>query len=332
MANEADIYFPSQRLIYCCCGLPNPIVSILTSAQKSLGTLGTYPEIMKRRQDSWNYCIYILSSRWWVSDRMSIFPIGVSRHWKAASGSTQVIIVLARYPNWPFRSKYKSACRQSNLPCLMIQLLWRCVNLRKRVNSIRHNSAAEMQRSWLILSLLGPLITISAALPTLQTVNTSLDFFENDILATKGSNNTLRIDSNALPALNASNNQIVIQCFPDHSPLEMVVMDDYYGAVDQILVREDAMTPREWVLGPAHTQHIGWKEGPCRIVLMAGTTIRTPRFPIILAAHVAALVAKACVTEAHGFRGGIGTLRELGSAVVWLGAYQDGMDGPTAQM
>ena len=199
------------------------------------------------------------------------------------------------------------------------------------VNFIHHNSAAKMQRSWLILSLLGYLITISAALPTLQTVNTSLDSFENDILATKSSNNTLRIDSNDFPAFNASNNRIDIRCFPSHSPLEMVVMDDYYGAVDQILVQEDAMTPREWVLGPTHTQHIEWREGSCRIVLMAGTTIRTRPFPVILVAHVAALVAKGCVTEAYGFRGGIATLNDLGNAVVWLGAYQDGSEGPAAQ-
>ena len=109
-------------------------------------------------------------------------------------------------------------------------------------------------------------------------------------------------------------------------------MEDYYGAVDQILVRADAMISREWILGPTHTQHIEWREGTCRIVLLAGTTVRTPPFPVILAAHVAALVAKQCVTEAHGFRGGIATLNDVGNAVVWLGAYQDGMDGPTAQM
>ena len=204
--------------------------------------------------------------------------------------------------------------------------------MRKGVNFIRHNSAAKMQRSLLILSLLGPLITISAALPTLQTVNTSFDLFENDILATKSSNDTLRIDSNTFPALNASNNQIEIQCFSYHSPLERVVMNDYHGAVDQILVREDAMTPREWVLGPAHTQHVEWTEGTCRIVLMAGTTIRTPPFPVILAAHAAALIAKECITEAHGYWGGKATLMDLGNAVVWVGAFEEGMDGATAQM
>ena len=189
-----------------------------------------------------------------------------------------------------------------------------------------------MQRSWLLLSLLGPLITISAALPTLQTLNTSLDLLENDILAKKSSNNTVRIDSNAFPALNVSNNGIDIHCFPSRSPLEMVVMDDYHEAVDQILIREDAMIPREWILGPADTQQVQWRQGPCRIVLMAGTFVRTPPFPVILAAHLAAVVAKECITAAHGFRGGIATLDDVGNAVVWVGAYQDGVDGPTAQM
>ena len=96
-------------------------------------------------------------------------------------------------------------------------------------------------------------------------------------------------------------------------------MDDYYRSVDQILVREDAMTPREWVLGPTHTQQFEWREGTCRIVLMAGLIIRTTPFPVILVAHVAALIAKECITEAHGYRGGKARLRDFTSTVFWVG-------------
>ena len=189
-----------------------------------------------------------------------------------------------------------------------------------------------MQRLWSILSLLGPLIAISAALPTLQTVNTSHDLFENDILAAKSSNNTLQIDPNTFPALNASSNQIELKCFPYHSPLVRVVMSDYYGAVNQILVREDATIPRRWILGPTYPQHVEWREGTCRIILMARRTILTPPFPIIWAAHAAALIVKECITEGHRYWAGKATLTDLGNAVVWVGAYQEGMDGPTAQM
>ncbi|KAM0806136.1 hypothetical protein BDR22DRAFT_5153 [Usnea florida] len=189
-----------------------------------------------------------------------------------------------------------------------------------------------MQRWWLILSLLGPFIIISAALPTLETVNTSLHLLENDNLATKRSNNTLQIDPNTFLALNASSNQIELKCHPYHSPLARIVMDDYYGAVNQILVREDATIPRQWVLGPIYPQHVEWREGTCRIILMARTTILTPPFPVIWAAHAAALVVKECITEARGYWAGKATLTDVGNAVVWVGAYREGMDGPTAQM
>ena len=188
-----------------------------------------------------------------------------------------------------------------------------------------------MQRSWLSLSLLGPLITISAASPILQTVNTSLDLFENGNLAAESSNNTLRIDTNTFPALNASNDVGEIQCHQDRGNYGRIVMDEYYGTVDQILIREDAMIPQEWNLGPSPWQHNIFSKGRCKILLTASTNLRTPAFPIIYVAHVAAVIANNCITEAHGYRGGKVTLNDLGKAevIVW---GRRSPDGPTAQM
>ena len=39
-----------------------------------------------------------------------------------------------------------------------------------------------------------------------------------------------------------------------------------------------------------------------------------------------------CVTEGQGDWGGKATLMDLGNAVVWVGAFEDGMDGSAAQM
>ena len=196
---------------------------------------------------------------------------------------------------------------------------------------IRHKSAAKMQRSWLSLSLLGPLITISAALSILPTVNTSLDPFENGNLAAESNNNTLRIDTNTVPALNASNHEIEIRCFQDRGGYGRIVMDEYYGALDQILIREDAMIPQEWNLGPDPWQHRSFSKGRCKIVLTASTSLRTPPFPVINIAHVAAVIANHCITEAHGYRGGKATLNDLGNpeVIVW---GRRSPDGPTAQM
>lgn len=189
-----------------------------------------------------------------------------------------------------------------------------------------------MQRSWLILCLSGPLITISAASPTLQTVNTSLlDLSENGILAAGSSNNaTLRVDSDTFPALNSSNSPI--RCYAPPLPPDMVVINDYYRAVDKILVREDAMIPREWYPGPMPSQRVTWTTGTCRIELWAEKYTRTPPFPVIYIAHAAAVIARECLTEAHGYRGGFVIMYDLGNAQVNVEAPKLGMDGPTAQM
>lgn len=252
----------------------------------------------------------------------------MSRQWNLASGKPPAeerksqSDTCANFQTGLSEPNIKSCNRKPSVPFLMIK---------KKVDLIRHKSAAKMQRSWLTLSLLGPLITISAASPILQTVNTSLDLFENGILAAESSNNTLRIDTNTFPALNASTDVAEIECFPPRDRFGSVVMDDYYGAVDQILVRADAMIPQEWILGPTPAQSYISRTGRCKISLWASTNLRTPPFPVIYVAHVAAVIAQHCVTEAHGYRGGMVRLNDLGKPLIAVGARQSRLDGSTAQ-
>ena len=47
-----------------------------------------------------------------------------------------------------------------------------------------------------------------------------------------------------------------------------------------------------------------WRSGTCTIALISPRLLTTPAFPIILVAHVAALIVNECVTETSGYRGG----------------------------
>lgn len=193
-----------------------------------------------------------------------------------------------------------------------------------------------MQRFLLPLGLIGYFTaTISAASNGLQTKTLSLNSLENRILAGGTSNNTLHLNPDNFPTLNASTFLLEVRCFPStaSSLYPRVVVDDYYEAVDQILTRHDAMIPRQWILGPEPWQTVVWESGRCRIGLSASTLIRTPEFPIILAAHMAALVAKECVTEATSYVGGTAWLNLPERPVLVLGAIQSvtgGADAATA--
>ena len=73
-----------------------------------------------------------------------------------------------------------------------------------------------------------------------------------------------------------------------------------------------------------------WITGTCRIVLWAKTSTRTLPFPAIYIAHVAAVIAKECLTEAREYRGGVAVLNDFGDVVINVEEPQPGMDGPTA--
>lgn len=182
-----------------------------------------------------------------------------------------------------------------------------------------------MQKLLFLLGLSYLTTTICAISSALQTENPSLVSLESDILARGSSkNDSLHLNPDNFPAFNASTFLIEVTCSPSTDPTRYprVVVDDYYEAVDQILTREDAMVPRQWVLGPHVWQTLVWQSGRCRIGLGATTLMRTRAFPIILAAHMAALVAKECVTEAKGYAGGTAQLNVPESPLLVLGAIR----------
>ena len=95
-------------------------------------------------------------------------------------------------------------------------------------------------------------------------------------------------------------------------------MANYYEAVQKILVRRDAMVPNPY---PPFAQTI-WNGGAagtedvCFIVLINRKSRVTDPFPIITVAHVAAVIARMCVTQEYGFLGGFASLGLLGSDVL----------------
>ena len=114
--------------------------------------------------------------------------------------------------------------------------------------------------------------------------------------------------SNASLSLNASN--LEISCF-DHVPSFLPVnMANYFAAVQQILLREDALVPRPFYLGPSLEMRWEWKGGAigddrrCIIVLYNKLPLLTDKFPIILIAQVAAMIADRCITAATSYAGG----------------------------
>ena len=142
------------------------------------------------------------------------------------------------------------------------------------------------------------------------------------------------MNAEGFPALNASYHLGEIKCFTSTSLSKRVVLDDYYRTVDQILLREDAMIPRQWVLGPSRARSVIWEKNGCSVILTAEKSIRTQQpFPIILVAHVAASIAKKCITEVFSYRGGQAILlNDPGKPVVFVGGPPLNGDSPTAQI
>ena len=64
------------------------------------------------------------------------------------------------------------------------------------------------------------------------------------------------------------------------------------------------MTPLSKDIGPSATNPFTWRSPTCVIALGNGHQIVTPAYPVILVAHVAALIAKECRYGQRGFLGG----------------------------
>ena len=113
-----------------------------------------------------------------------------------------------------------------------------------------------------------------------------------------------------------------IRCFelPPAPPRpERVALVDYYEAVQKTLVRVDSMIALPRTFGPIANPDYTWTGGTCQILLWAPETIVTDPFPIILVAHVAALIADKCLHEDTDHLGGSGSLDAFNGGFVVLG-------------
>lgn len=108
-------------------------------------------------------------------------------------------------------------------------------------------------------------------------------------------------------------------------------MNEYYETVDRILIRDDAMTPEQGFLGPPVPGYsYSWTADNCKIGFGARTSTRTQPLPITVAAQVAALVAKECITEAKGFLGGLVVLDIPGEPIAGVMGARPVMDASSA--
>ena len=88
------------------------------------------------------------------------------------------------------------------------------------------------------------------------------------------------------------------------------------------MVREDAMTVRTWQLGG--TAVVRWAKGSC--IIGVGTAVPPPFVAVFqpaLVAHLAAGIAKICLTNQGGHRGGKIKFGEAMQLVAVLGARME---------
>lgn len=122
---------------------------------------------------------------------------------------------------------------------------------------------------------------------------------QNDALPAISSNTTLKLMANASSPLNAS--EYAIRCHTSPVP---VAMADYYEAVQKILIRDDAMVPLNFEIGPAPDTSFRWLGGQASIAFFSLQPLVTDEMPIILVAHVAALIADECISGEGGHAAG----------------------------
>ena len=150
--------------------------------------------------------------------------------------------------------------------------------------------------------------TTYAILSQAQTEASISSMLSSDNPITPSQSLLSSVKLNASSFLNVS--AIRIECFnigPDFSPTSLF---SYYEAVQQILLRDDALVPRQFFLGPKAEDKWIWSAGSgqfvhkCTITFANLQPLLTDKFPIVLVAHVAALITDKCVTEAEDFMGG----------------------------
>ena len=145
--------------------------------------------------------------------------------------------------------------------------------------------------------------TYAATLPE-QSSDLWANVIEDDSLPTAISNTTLGL---VPTASSLSDVYIAVTCLLPAPTRRPVFLAEYYAAVQQILIREDALVPRRFELGPAGSgaRNFDWRAGHCVIGFFDLKLVVTNSFPIIVVAHVAALIARDCLTPAKGFLGGV---------------------------
>ena len=135
------------------------------------------------------------------------------------------------------------------------------------------------------------------------------------LLSSSNSNNNITSNQSVyVKPNNASsllkNSDIKVTCFDDVPDLKPINMANYFEAVQQILIRDDALVPRQFYLGPSPNDKWKWVGGrdsddeQCLVVLANELPLLTDLFPIILVAHVAAQIAESCITAGKGYKGG----------------------------
>ncbi len=149
--------------------------------------------------------------------------------------------------------------------------------------------------------------TYAIAPPVDPTTSLWANMLSNSDPVPLTSNPVIDVKLNASSFLNVS--ETVVSCFINSQEYKATHMANYFVAVQQILTRDDALTPRQFYLGPSPDLRWKWTgdlgDGySCTIVLANKKPLLTDPFPIVLVAHVAALIAQGCITEEKGYAGG----------------------------
>lgn len=166
-----------------------------------------------------------------------------------------------------------------------------------------------------------------AGLPHAQPDAFWADMLSSSNRITTNTSSTLEIHTNA-SSTTAIDQRIRLSCF-DAQDFNPTSKANYFDAVQKILRRGDALVSRPYYLGPSPRLRWQWFGGPkgderaCRIVLGSQSPRLTDEFPLILVAHVAALIADRCVTEENGYAGGWASAGPRMGLVV-VGYYREG--------
>ena len=158
--------------------------------------------------------------------------------------------------------------------------------------------------SILTLVLVYTVRTVTATATPYQSSDVWSEALRGVVFPYTSSNTTLGLVLGESPLLNGS--ELKMTCLATTRGYRPILLTDYYQAVQQILIRDDALLPQHFRLGPegSERQDYHWQGGQAAIAFFSGQPLRTDALPIILVAHVAALIADTCVTEARGYLGG----------------------------